>query len=249
MFLKNHCSVDKRVKQVIKLMMAIFLLAAVGCASTLCPGTYHVRYVPEAEIDVDGALNEPDWNNAHRQTDFSFPWEARAVPVTEFRALCDDNYFYFSFIAHDQDIVVQEKFDTESVVAGEDRVEIFFACDDKLKEYFCLEVDPLGRVLDYAASYYRRFDNSWDWPGVHAAASITDEGYTVEASIPLKSLEALGLPTLGPGWLLKVGLFRADFNHGLISKPQEHWISWVDPGTEQPDFHVPNAFGCLRIPE
>jgi hypothetical protein len=249
LFLKNHCSVDNRVKQVIKLMMPVFLLAAVGCASTLCPRTYDVRYVPEAEINVDGALNEPDWNNARSQTDFSFPWEHEVAPFTEFRALCDDGCFYFSFTAYDGDVIVEEKFDTESVVAAEDRVEIFFACDDKLKEYFCLEVDPLGRVLDYAAFYYRRFDSSWDLPGVHTAASITDEGYTVEASIPLKSLEAVGLPTLGPGRLLKAGLFRADFNHGLNSKPKEQWISWVAPATERPDFHVPSAFGCFRITE
>jgi hypothetical protein len=229
--------------------MAIFLLAAAGCASTLCPGTYDVRYTPEVEIDVDGALNEPGWNNAHSQTDFSFPWEHEVAPFTEFRALCNDNYFYFSFTAYDEDVIVEEKFGTESVVAREDRVEIFLACDDKLKEYFCLEVDPLGRVLDYAASYYRKFDNSWDLPRARTAASITNEGYTVEGSIPLKSLEAIGLPPLGTGRLLKAGLFRADFNHGLNSKPKEQWISWVDPATERPDFHVPSAFGCFRITE
>jgi hypothetical protein len=234
---------------VIKLMMVFFLLAAVGCASTSCPRTYDVCYMPEAEIDVDGTLDEAHWNRARGQIGFSFPWEHKAAPFTEFRALCNNDYFYFSFTAHDRDIVVQEKFDTESVVAAEDRVEIFFACDDKLKEYFCLEVDPRGRVLDYAASYYRMFDNSWDLPGVRTAASITNEGYTVEGFIPLKSLEAIGLPPLGPGRLIKVGLFRADFNHGLNSKPQEHWISWVDPGTERPDFHVPSAFGCFRVTE
>lgn len=233
----------------IKLMMAIFLLAAAGCASTSCPHTYDVRYMPEAEIDVDGEINEPVWNKAQGEIGFSFPWEHKAAPFTEFRALCNDNYFYFSFTAHDQDIVVQEKFDTESVVAEEDRVEIFFACDDKLKEYFCLEVDPRGRVLDYAASYYRRFDNSWDLSGVRTAASITDKGYTVEASVPLKSLEAVGLPPLCPGRLLKVGLFRADFNYGPNSKLQERWISWVAPAAEKPDFHVPSAFGCFRMTE
>ncbi len=249
MFLKNRYLVDKRLKQVVKLMMAIFLLAAAGCASTPCPKRYNVRYVPEAEINVDGMLNESDWNKAYRERDFSLPWEDRTAPITEFRALCDDKSLYFSFSVHDEDVVIEEKFDTESIVAREDRVEIFFACDDKLKEYFCLEVDPLGRVLDYAASYYRRFDSSWDLPGVRTAARITGEGYIVEGSVPLKSLEAVGLPPLGTDRLLKVGLFRADFNHGLNSKLHEHWISWVDPLTEKPDFHVPSAFGCFRMAE
>ncbi|UCF43137.1 MAG: carbohydrate-binding family 9-like protein [Planctomycetota bacterium] len=233
----------------IRLTAGLILTAAAGCASNPCPKTYDVRYVPEARINVDGILDESDWNKAYCETDFSFPWEDRAAPATKFRALRDDDSLYFFFNVHDEDVVVEEKFDTESVVAREDRVEIFFAYDDKLKEYFCLEVDPLGRVLDYAASYYRRFDNSWSLPGVRAAASITSEGYTVEGSAPLKSLEALGLPPLGPGRVLKVGLFRADFNRGQNSKLHEHWISWVDPGTKQPDFHVPSAFGCLRIAE
>ena len=236
-------------QKVIRLTMGLILTAAAGCASTPCPKTYDVRYVPEAEINVDGLLDESDWSKAYCERDFSFPSEDRAAPATQFRALCDDDSLYFSFSVHDEDVVVEEKFDAESVVAREDRVEIFFACDDKLKEYFCLEVDPLGRVLDYAASYYHRFDNSWSLPRVSAAASINPDGYMVEGSIPLKSLEALGLPPLGPGRVLKAGLFRADFNRGQDSKLHEYWISWVDPGTKQPDFHVPSAFGCLRIAE
>jgi hypothetical protein len=233
----------------IKLTMGLIFAAAAGCASTPCPKTYHVRYVHEAEINVDGTLDESDWNKAYCERGFSFPWEERTAPATEFRALRDDDSLYLIFNVHDDDVVVEEKFDAENVVAREDRVEIFFACDDKLKEYFCLEVDPLGRVLDYAAFYYRRFDNSWSLPGVSTAASITSKGYTVEGSIPLKSLEALGLPPLSPDHVLKAGLFRADFNRGQDSKLHEHWISWVDPGTKQPDFHVPSALGCLRIAE
>ena len=26
---------------------------------------------------------------------------------------------------------------------------------------------------------------------------------------------------------------------------EAHWVSWVRPGTEEPDFHVPSAFGCF----
>lgn len=236
-------------RKIIKLATGLILTTAAGCASTPCPKKYNVRYLPGAEINVNGMLDESDWNKVYCERDFFFPWEERTTPVTEFRAFCDDDSFYFLFNVHDEDVVVEEMFDVETIVAREDRVEIFFACDDKLKDYFCLEVDPLGRILDYAASYYRKFDNSWNFPGVHIGAFITSEGYTVEGSIPLKSLEAVGLAPLGSGWVLKVGLFRADFNHGQNSELNEHWISWVDPGTKQPDFHVPSAFGCLRIAE
>jgi hypothetical protein len=144
-------------------------------------------------------------------------------------------------------VVVEKKFDAESVVDREDRVEIFFARGDKLKEYFCLEVDPLGRIHDYAASYYRKFDSSWSCRGIRTAGSITKQGYSIEGSIPLRTLETLGLPSQGSGHMLRAGLFRAEFNHGPESAPEAHWISWIDPGTEQPDFHVPGAFGCLWV--
>jgi hypothetical protein len=234
-------------QEVIRLTMGFILTAATGCASTMCPATYDVYYLPQAEINIDGSLDEPDWKKARCERDFSFPWEAKAAPATEFRSLFDDEFFYFSFRVHDEDVVVEKKFDAESVVDREDRVEIFFARGDKLKEYFCLEVDPLGRIHDYAASYYRKFDSSWSCRGIRTAGSITKQGYSIEGSIPLRTLETLGLPSQGSGHMLRAGLFRAEFNHGPESAPEAHWISWIDPGTEQPDFHVPGAFGCLWV--
>ena len=233
----------------VKLIMGIILFIGPGCASKLCPETYQVHYLAQARVSIDGRLDELDWGETNPEKGFSFPWEQRAAPVTEFRSLCDDEFFYFSFRVHDEDVVFEEAFDNESTMDREDRVEIFFSRNDKLKEYFCLEVDPMGRVHDYSASYYRKFDSSWDCAGIRTAGSITKEGYTVEGSIALKTLEALGLPSPGSGHMLKAGLFRAEFNHGPESAPEAHWISWVEPGTKQPDFHVPSAFGCLQLEE
>jgi hypothetical protein len=237
----------KKMQEVIRLTMGLILTAATGCASTLCPAIYDVYYLPQAEINIDGSLDEPDWKKAHCERDFSFPWEAKAAPTTEFRSLFDDEFFYFSFRVQDEDVIVEKKFDAEAVVDREDRVEIFFARDDNLEEYFCLEVDALGRVHDYSASYYRNFDSSWDCPGIRTAGSITKQGYSVEGSIPIKTLKSLGLLFPSFGHVLKAGLFRAEFNHGPESAPEAHWISWIEPATEQPDFHVPSAFGCLRM--
>jgi len=230
-------------------LIIVILFSVAGCASKFCPRTYEVRYLPQAKISVDGSLNEPVWEKTYVEKGFSFPWESGTAPITEFRSLCDDEFFYFSFCAYDKDVVFEKTFDTESTVDGEDRVEIFLARDDKLKEYFCLEIDPLGRLHDYAASYYRKFDSSWDCPGICTAASLTEYGYVVECSVPLKVFESLSLPSLSSGDVLKVGLFRAELIRRQNSKPQAHWISWIDPKTKKPDFHLPNAFGCLRRTE
>jgi hypothetical protein len=225
----------------------ILLLIVTGCAQNRCPKTYDVHNLSRIEIYIDGIINEPVWEKATSEKDFIFPWEQKGAPLTEFRAFCDDEFFYFCFQVHDENPVFEENFESESVVDVEDRVEIFFACDEKLKEYYCLEVDPLGRVHDYAACYYRKFDSTWDCAGLHTAAAITKTGYEVEGSIPLKTLDGLGLPNLHSGSILRTGLFRAEFSRGQGPELEQHWISWVDLSKHKPDFHIPEAFGCLRM--
>jgi Carbohydrate family 9 binding domain-like len=207
--------------------------------------TYEAIYVPDAEINLDGLADEPAWEQANLETGFSFPWEDRPVPRTEFRALFDDWALYFAFDVEDDDIVLAEDYVGKDDVVREDRVELFFALDDELADYFCLEIDPLGRVLDYRAASYRRFDRSWTFPGFDVMGQLTDEGYRVEGLIPLRSFERLGFPSPGSGQPIKFGIYRAEFSHGEGSAWTENWISWIDPQTEEPDFHVPASFGRL----
>lgn len=203
--------------------------------------------MPKAEITINGVLDEPAWAEANVERGFSFPWLDQPAPATEFRACCDDEFFYFAFKVHDEDIVVDEHAEGTDVVIAEDRVELFFARDEALAEYFCLEIDPLGRVHDYVASYYRKFDRSWRCEGLRVGTSPLEQGYVVEGAIPLATLKSLGLPAMRVGNELLVGVFRAEFSHGPGPDPIENWISWVHPKTEQPDFHVPGAMGCFRV--
>jgi hypothetical protein len=199
-------------------------------------------------IQVDGRLNEPVWDTAERQTHFLYPWSNRTAPATEFRALADDERLYFAFQVSDREVVVVKDFAGESSLDQEDRVEVFFARDATLSRYFCLEIDPLGRVHDYAASHYRKFDSSWNCPGLRAAGRIAQGGYTVEASIPLTTLsELMGRPVL-PGSSLRIGLFRAEFRQGALGDAADNWLSWVKPDVPKPDFHVPSAFADWRVP-
>jgi hypothetical protein len=207
---------------------------------------YEARYLPNARIAVDGVLDEPAWDKANVERGFCFPWKKQNAPPTEFRALCDDESLYFAFRVHDEDIVLAEPFAGKMDVVHEDRVELFFARDEELKEYFCLEMDPHGRTLDYKAASYRKFDYPWSFPGVRVAGKIVKQGYVVEGAIRLESLAALGLPSLKAGGRIKVAILRAEFSHGKDGVVED-WISWVDPRTKTPDFHVPSAFGYLKL--
>jgi hypothetical protein len=199
-------------------------------------------------IQVDGHLDEPEWNQAEVIKDFSFPWSSRAAPPTVFRALADSDWLYFAFEVTDSEVVVEHEFAGESTLDREDRVEIFFARDAALKQYYCLEIDPLGRVHDYAARFYRQFDSRWNCAGLRAAGRIHPGGYTVEAAIPLKTLSDLMGRPIAAGSTLLAGFFRAEFYRGALGDADDNWLSWIKPATAKPDFHVPSAFAQWQVP-
>ncbi len=213
----------------------------------ITPKTYEACYVPDARISLDGVLTEPAWERANIETAFRFPWEERPLPGTEFRALFDTFALYFAFRVEDHDIVLAEHFRSKEDVVHEDRVELFFALDEELAQYFCLEIDPLGRVLDYRATHYRKFDFSWTFPGLEVVGRQTGDGYAVEGRIRWEALQSLGFPPPDSGRALKFGIYRAEFRHTQGREYREGWISWVDPRTEEPDFHVPESFGYLKM--
>jgi uncharacterized membrane-anchored protein len=231
--------------------------------------TYRVCYLPQAKIELDGKADEPDWSRANVERQFRFPWKKDAVaPPTEFRALCDDTYLYFTFQAEDADIFVLDTHRDKQDVIFEDRVEMLFSRDAQMSRYYAFEMDSRGRTYDYSGSYYRKYDTEWSCPGLETKALQTPQGYIVEGRIPLTSLVEMGFPPLHPGTKILCGLYRAEFSHDRSGKPVEQkdtihnlgrkldgpppleeWISWVDPKTPEPDFHVPSSLGWLEVVE
>ena len=208
---------------------------------------YQVTQIDTSTIIMDGVLDEQAWTKAVPLSDFSLPWEDVKPQKTEFRGLVADSTFYFAFTASDEDLVLEKEIAEESMVAGEDRVELFFWLQDTSNTYYCLEMDPLGRVLDFKAEFRRKFDHSWDLAGLDYIGSFVEGGYVVEGRIPLASLDALGFPSLIDGDTLLVGVFRADFRHGDTVDIEQHWVTWVDPNVEKPDFHILEAFGWFVL--
>ena len=228
--------------------------------------TYQVRYVSPGQIALDGRAEEPAWAQANLETHFVFPWRQLSAPATKFRALWDDEYFYFNFRITDADIVVLEDLQDPRDQVFEDRVEMYLCRDERMMDMYCVEIDSRGRVFDYHASYYRQFDPSWDFAGLETKASPKSGGYEIEGRIPLKSLAALGFPPVHAGLKIRCGLYRAEFSHDRSGRrveqqatahnlgrkiegppPIEEWISWVDPKISEPEFHVPATLGWLEF--
>ncbi|NUQ62564.1 MAG: exo-alpha-sialidase [Pirellulales bacterium] len=230
--------------------------------------TYPARYLPDAGIRIDGRADEAAWSKAAVEKGFAFPWKDAPAPPTEFRALCDGENFYFTFRIEDADIFVLDTLRDEEDAVFEDRGEMYFSRDDKMTDYYCIEVDSKGRAFDYRGAYYRKLDPSCNMAGIETAASPLEQGYVVEGRLPLAGFEALGFPRLKPGVKIRCGLYRAEFSHDRSGKPVlqresihnrgrqlegpppiEAWMSWIDPKTEEPDFHVPTSLGWLEVVE
>ena len=194
-----------------------------------------------------GTLGQ-DFSQALVLADFSFPWESTAVPLTEFRALHDEQSLYFRFDCNDQDLVLAEGETARERVEGSDRVELFVTPSLALDPYYCLEIDPRAQVHDYRCRLYRQFEWDWRFPGLSATAGISIERtrYWVQGRLPLDTLRALDV--LKPGAReFYAGVYRAEFSRRPDGTVHFGWLPWVDPHTEKPDFHVPESFGRFRL--
>ena len=166
------------------------------------------------------------------------PQATRAWLAWSADALC------FAFDVRDAALVTKPASANERDVDPQDRVEIFLWSGRERDGYHCIEVSASGAVHDYAARFYRRFNDAWSPVGLRTAVRRTPRGYAVEGVIPRAAMEAMGFH-LRPGETLRCGLFRADFRPGAPDAPA--WITWVDARTPEPDFHVAAAFGEIIL--
>lgn len=229
------------------LISFIIIMVALGTFTPMNEGTktYQVKKITVA-IEPSGKGNHPLWKNASELSDFSYPWEKGTPPLTKFRAMHNDTWLYCLFEVVDDNINIQQITNDKAEVAASSRVEIFFRKDDKLKPYYGLELDPLGRVLDYECTYHRNFNSQWSWPAGHLIVKTErrQNGYSVEIAISKASLEKLGLLK---NKTLQAGLYRGDCFLKTDGSPDFKWISWVKPDSKTPDFHIPSSFGILTL--
>jgi hypothetical protein len=201
--------------------------------------TYPVNKLTKS---LSGNLAEVPWEYAERLTEFSYPWENEPPPTLEFKALHDGEWFYCFYNVIDQESSVYSLTNHKDEVLCGDRVEIFFTPDRSLSRYYCIEIDQLGRVYDYEAAFYRKFDSGWSWPADHIAvqARKTEAGYHVLLALSIASLKELDLVHDNE---MIVGLFRGKCAAASSSKSSMRWMSWLRPASQEPDFHIPSSFG------
>lgn len=170
------------------------------------------------------------------------PWDGLTTD-TRFCCHATSERFYFSFEVEDSTLTLTEPFKDEMDVMPEDRVEVFFAADSKMKKpYYGIEIDPMGRVHDYESTYYRKFKYDWNISTLQTHTAITPRGYRVGGSILLSELKELGMNLESGFWM---GVFQADF----YQKEKVNWYALHAPDVDHADFHKPDVlFPCTITP-
>lgn len=208
--------------------------------------TYHVVCIKNNKIAISGKANHELWDCANELTDFSSPWDSKKVNKITFKALWSKTELYFCFKVEDSEIYIDKGDNTKVSINNSDRVEIFFKKGDEMNPYYCFEIDPNARLMDFKAYPNKVFDFNWSWPkeGLIIKSNCTNIGYTIEGSISIRSLKALNLIKENR---IEAGLFRAKYNKTGDAIYEPTWISWVNPKTENPDFHTASSFGILQL--
>ncbi|WP_433829179.1 sugar-binding protein [Flavobacterium anhuiense] len=209
---------------------------------------YKVGFVKQSEkVDIEN-LDADFWQKANCLTDFCSPWKTESFSKIEFRARWDFDYLYFNFQVFDSEIYIDRKDDSTDSICNSDRVELFFRKDEKLSPYYCLEMDVDTRILDFEAYPNWNFDYDWKWPKgqLDIYSFKNPNSFTVQGRISMSSLKELDLIQNN---VIEAGVYRAKFSQNENMEYEPTWISWVNPNTETPNFHIPSSFGKFILEE
>ena len=209
--------------------------------------TYKVNCIKGKEISISGMGNDPVWKKANSLTDFSSPWDSEAIKKIEFKALHNNKEVFFQFKVFDKEVYIHPSENKYNSINNSDRVELFFRSDENLNPYYCLEIDPSARVMNFKAYPNKKFDFNWNWPenDIKVISDRNANYFSVRIAISIQSFKDLSLLKEN---FIETGIYRAKYNKIENKKDyQPTWITWVNPNTIEPNFHIKSSFGILKL--
>ncbi|MGM0491660.1 MAG: sugar-binding protein [Armatimonadota bacterium] len=220
------------VLQAIILVVAVTVAAAAETPSAICP-------IVEDAPDVDGALDDAVWaeSKVYGPLLTARTGSTVAEPEMTFRTVTDGTSLFFGCeVTHPNpaelaDVPVEKD---EVTIFKHDTVEIFLAPDAKEAAYYHFAFGPTGSVWD---THEQQGAGDYNYPLQHAA-SIGDDGWTLEVAIPLAEL---GLPDgVEQGHTMALNVCREAHGTGADEPLQ----AWSPTGGF---FHNRGIFGELLI--
>jgi hypothetical protein len=209
---------------------------------------YEVNLIEKKQLNISGNGDDTLWDSAMILTDFCSPWGTEKGLEITFKALWDREKLFFNFTVLDTEIHIEKLHESFESIGNSDRVELFFRPDDTLNPYYCLEIDTSGRVMDFIAYPNKNFDFNWDWPknNLVVKSTVNANSFTVEGSISIESLQSFNLIKNNT---IEIGIFRAKYTKTQNEGIQPNWITWVNPNTDTPNFHIASSFGVFVLKE
>ena len=234
-------------------LLVVFLAAASLTAQSAIP-RYEVKRAA-TPITIDGKLDDAAWATATPPVTLQFLWESQtgAKQNTYARLLWDAQALYVGFDADDADINARF-LQRDDPTYRDDAVEIFINPDPAQETlYYGFEMNARGVLYDYLNYNGRTFFKRWDATGMTIAVSLrgtlndrtdTDQGWSLEATIPWANFEELSRrpPAVGAVW-------KANFNRWDGVEPNRRMSIWSDPQNTTSWPHVPSRFGEIVFVE
>jgi alpha-galactosidase len=190
-------------------------------------------------------LDHSDWSQS-TAVPLTRYWSGNSAPASrhaEARILWSDESLCVRFVCRQTEpLIVSSSPQTESKTMGlwdRDVCEAFLAPNpEQPNRYFEFEAAPTGEWIELAVHVKAdRRETEWDFEsGMTTAARLGNGEITIAMRIPWS--DRIAKPKPGERW--RLNLFRC-----VGSGKDRGYLAWQPTHTEQPNFHVPEAFGWL----
>ena len=169
--------------------LGVAAAAAAGGSADIQAAVHRIPQI-DAEVDVDGELNEPAWGEAWA---YELRWEVEPgentpAPVrTEVLVFHDRTHLYVGFRAFDPEPArIRAHLSDRDAAFGDDWVGVVLDTFNDERRNYLLLVNPLGVQMDDIET---RSGDDTAWDGIWAsAASIQPWGWSAEISVPFSTL-------------------------------------------------------------
>jgi len=188
----------------------------------------------------------PEWTRT-RPIQITRTWDGAPAPESrhsEARILWTESYLLVRFMCRQEEpVIVSPAPQTERKTDrlwDRDVCEIFISPEARTPErYFEFEASPAGEWIDLEIVFTSqgRKTNFEFHSGMKTAATILDDQLMITIAVPWSV--HLPKPNVGDVW--RVNLFRC------IGAGDERFLAWQPTFTQEPNFHVPQAFGSLKF--
>jgi hypothetical protein len=254
------------------IFFAIILISCQTRIQKIIPKTYNCDYTNHALI-VDGILDDPQWEKA-KWSDIFMDIEGAGMPVpkynTQFKMLWDKYYLYIGAKLEEPDLwATLTRHD--AIIYHDNDFEVFIDPDGDGLNYYEMEINALGTVLDlFLDKPYNKkgtADISWNFKRLNSAVhrygtlndpSDRDSGWTTEIAIPWEAFSANSPvpPKEGDKWRMNFSrvqwnLTKKDNGYKKLTDslsgknlPEYNWV-WSPQGVV--NMHVPEKWGTIQF--